>query len=480
MGHLVSEKRGRSMLRRPTTSQGGGKVSWFYRALYRSYSLGTIVSLFFNRRVTPVGWGILSLLLLTAILGVDFSKSTLYQLFALIVGALAVSLGWAWCRRGRLMVERELPRYATVGERLSYFVTVTNLGRYALRGFFLDEWPPDARPTMMNFARIGEPGEEQRNAFDRVFVYYRWRWLMERRLLFEAGRGGGQLMVGSGNSLKVRMEILPRKRGIIPLSDLRLRLPDPLGLFQRCRKVLSGDDCVTVFPRYYRLAPMKFSGQACFEHGGDALSHTAGQSGDFLGLRDYRSGDPMRRIHWKGWARTGRPIVREFEDISLPHYALILDNFVEHGDENLLEDSISVAASFARAIDARHNTVDLVTMRDQAIVVREGQGVGRSENIMKVLAEIAGDPEERLEDLEKVVIRHSERLTAGIAVFTGWNHARADFLGRLAMTGLEITALILCRDASAVRSIIAGRPLPCRHYLLEPPAIEEELLKIQI
>ena len=79
----------------------------------------------------------------------------------------------------------------------------------------------------------------------------------------------------------------------------------------------------------------------------------------------------MRRIHWKGWARTGRPIVREFEDVSLPHYALILDNFVEHGDENLLEDSISVAASFARAIDTRHNTLDLVTMKDEAVVVRE-------------------------------------------------------------------------------------------------------------
>ena len=480
MGHLGSEQRGWPTLRRPIASKVAPKVSWFYRALYRSYSLGSLISLFFNRRVTPVGWGILSLLLLTTILGVDFSKSTLYQLFSLIVGALAVSLGWAWCRRGRLMVERELPRYATVGESLSYFVTVTNRGRYALRGFFLDEWPPDARPTMMRFARIREPGEEQRNAFDRFFVYYRWRWLMERRLLFEAGTGRGQLMVGPGDSLKVRMEILPRKRGIIPLSDLRLRLPDPLGLFQRCRKVLSDDDHVTVFPRCYRLAPMKLSGQACFEHGGDTLAHAAGQSGDFLGLRDYRSGDPMRRIHWKGWARTGRPIVREFEDISLPHYALILDNFVEHGDENLLEDSISVAASFARAIDTRHNTVDLVTMRDEAAVIREGQGVGRSEKIMKVLAELTGEAEERLEELEKVVIRHSERLTAGIAVFTGWNLARADFLGRLAITGLEITALILCRDASDVRSIIEERPLPCRYHLLEPPGVEEELRKVHL
>ena len=468
------------MSRRNTVFPVAPKVSWFYRALYRSYSLGSIVSLFFNRRVTPVGWGILSLLLLTAILGVDFSKSTLYQLFSLILGALAVSLGWAWCRRGRLIVERELPRYATVGESFSYFVTVTNRGRHAVRGFFLDEWPPDARPSLLSFARIGEPGEERRNAFDRFFVYYRWRWLLERRLLFEGGRGSGQKMVGPGDSVRVRMDLLPRKRGLIPLSDLRLRLPDPLGLFQRCRKVLSGDDSVIVFPRYYRLAPIKFSGQACFEHGGDALSTTTGQSGDFLGLRDYRSGDPMRRIHWKGWARTGRPIVREFEDVSLPHYALILDNFVEHGDENLLEDSISVAASFARAIDTSHNTLDLITMKDEAVVVREGQGVGRSENIMKALAEIGGEPEERLEELEKVIISHRERLTAGIVVFTGWSLSRADFLRRLAMTGLEMTALILCRDASDVRAITEERPMPCRHHLLEPPAIEEELMKLQL
>ncbi len=468
------------MIRRNTASQGANRVSWFYRMLYWSYSRGSTVSLFFSRRVTPVGWGVLSLLLLTAILGVDFSKSILYQLFSLILGALAVSMIWAWCRRGRLKVERELPRYATVGESLSYFVTVTNRGRNALRGFFLDEWPPDARPTLLSFARIGEPGEERRNAFDRFFVYYRWRWFLERHLLFEEGRGSGQQMVGPGDSLRVRMELLPRKRGVIPLRDLRLRLPDPLGLFQRCRRVINCDDRVIVFPRCYRVSPLNLAGQACFEQSGEALSNTVGQSGDFLGLRDYRSGDPMRRIHWKGWARTGRPIVREFEDVSLPHYALILDNFVEHGDENLLEDSVSVAASIVRAVDTRHSTLDLIVMTDEALVVREEQGAVRSENIMKVLAEIGGQPEERLEELERVAIRHRERLTAVIVVFTGWTLSRADFLRRLAMTGLELTALILCRDASNARAMTEAAPLPCRHYLIEPPEIEAELRKLQL
>tara|TARA_B100001093_G_scaffold248121_1_gene237585 strand:- start:41 stop:607 length:567 start_codon:yes stop_codon:yes gene_type:complete len=188
----------------------------------------------------------------------------------------------------------------------------------------------------------------------------------------------------------------------------------------------------------------------------------------------------MRRIHWKGWARTGRPIVREFEDVSLPHYALILDNFVEHGDENLLEDSVSVAASIVRAVDTRHNTLDLIAITDEALVVREEQGAVRSENIMKVLAEIGGQPEERLEELERVAIRHRERLTAVIVVFTGWTLSRADFLRRLAMTGLELTALILCRDASNARAMTEAAPLPCRHYLIEPPEIEAELRKLQL
>ena len=49
------------------------RVGWFYRLLYRNYSRGASVSLFFNRRVTATGWVLISLLLLTAILG---SKAT--------------------------------------------------------------------------------------------------------------------------------------------------------------------------------------------------------------------------------------------------------------------------------------------------------------------------------------------------------------------------------------------------------------------
>ncbi|MDP7497350.1 MAG: hypothetical protein QGI77_12995, partial [Roseibacillus sp.] len=188
------------------------RVPLLYRLLYRSYSRGSVLSLFLNRRVTAAGWVVLALLLLTAILGVDLSKSTLYQVFSLVFGVLVVSLAWSWARRARLSARRELPRYATVGEPFPYMVTVTNEGRRSVRGFILSERAPDARPSLPNFAFTQEPGERERNAFDRFFVYYRWRWLMERRLLFESEDQGEHRTVRPRESLRMPLRLKPQRR----------------------------------------------------------------------------------------------------------------------------------------------------------------------------------------------------------------------------------------------------------------------------
>jgi uncharacterized protein (DUF58 family) len=455
------------------------QVPLLYRLLYRSYARGSDLSVSLNRRVTAAGWVVLALLLLTAILGVDLSKSTLYQIFSLVFGVLVVSLLWSWSRRARLSARRELPRYATVGESFPYMVTVTNEGRRPVRGFLLSECAPDARPSLPNFAFTPEPGEGERNAFDRFFVYYRWRWLLEQRLLFESEDRGEHRTVRPRESLRTLLHLKPRRRGVVRLNDLRVRLPDPFGLFQRCRKVEAGGDALVVFPRRYRLPDLDLPGEACLQPGGEAVSNTIGQSGEFLGLRDYRSGDALRRIHWKGWAKTGRPIVKEFENMDFPRYGLVLDNFTEEGDENLFEETVAVAASFACSIDTRRSMLDLMFIRDEAIVVKAGRGEARAEKLLEVLAGVEAEPEEHLDDLERLVKRHGDRLTACICVFTGWTSGRARFLRHLVSAGMEVMPFILCRCASETKAMIDADPLPCRHLLLEPPNVQEGLLKLQ-
>ena len=109
-----------------------------------------------------------------------------------------------------------------------------------------------------------------------------------------------------------------------------------------------------------------------------------------------------------------------------------------------------------------------------------GAGGGTAEKIMKALAEIQGQPEKCLGELENVMRRHGAKLTAGIVVLTGWTASRADLLQDLARTGLEMTALILCWNASETRARVKETPLPCRHHLLEPQGIQEKLLKVQL
>jgi len=453
-------------------------VPLFYRFLHRAYSRGAQLSQFVQSRVAPAGWGVLGLLVMTAVLGADVSRSALYQIFALSLALLAVGLLWAWARRARLTARRVLPRYATAGEECRVTIEITNRGRRAVRGVLIRDRVPDPRPDLRQFAFTPEPGEAKRNAFDRLFVYYRWRWLLDRRLLFTGGRCREVLSLKPGQSARVSVALRARRRGAIRFNDLRAVLPDPLGLFQRNVRVEAPEDTLHVLPRRYRLPAVDLPGEACFQLGGEALSNTIGQSGEFLGLRDYRPGDALRHIHWKSWAKTGRPIVKEFEEVFFPRYGLVLETFAAPGDEDLFEETVSVAASFAAAIDTNRSLLDLMFIKDKAIIVTAGRGVAKTEKLLEVLAAVEADPAEHFHALLQLVQRYRDDLTSCICLFTGWSETRAGFLRGVLRHGLETTALVVCRDEARVRDALQRHPVPCRLLPLELSRIQEGLLKL--
>ena len=105
---------------------------------------------------------------------------------------------------------------------------------------------------------------------------------------------------------------------MIRFDDLRVLLPDPFGIFQRCRKVKAPAATLIVLPRRFPLPPIELPGGAAFKVSGESNTNSIGTSGEFVGLRDYRPGDPLRQIHWKSWARTGRPIVKDFSAMPVP------------------------------------------------------------------------------------------------------------------------------------------------------------------
>jgi hypothetical protein len=151
------------------------------RPTYRALRALSAVQHFLRERLTKSGWLALGAAVAAAIVGVDTTQAMSFQAFTFLAALLAVALLAAPFFRARVAVRRELPRYATVGERLEYPVRVENLGPRPLVGITAVETLCDPQPPYETWREVREPGEARRNWFDRNAGYFRWRWLIERR-----------------------------------------------------------------------------------------------------------------------------------------------------------------------------------------------------------------------------------------------------------------------------------------------------------
>ncbi len=415
------------------------------RWLHRLYFQGSGMLHFVERRLRPAGIALGIVFVLGACLAVGNSSqsASVYQLFSLSLGMILIAIPWAFARRATVEARRDLPRFGTAGEALRYTVKVRNRSRKYLSRAWISDTAPDPRPGVEDFTVLREPGEEERNAYDRLFAFYRWNWLQMGNRLFIGGHGHEELSIRPGEEARVMVEMTPLRRGVIHFRDLRLLLPDPFGLFQRCRRVDAPLSTLTVLPRRYPLRPIELPGGAAFKISGEANTNTIGNSGEFVGLRDYRPGDPLRQIHWKSWARTGRPIVKELEDTHYPRFGLIVDTFSTDRTDQCFEEVISVAASFAASLDTGESLLDLMFIKNEAHRVTAGRGVERAEKLLEVLAGVAPERIPHFDDLARLVLSHGDDLSSCLIILNGWDDARATFLKILHRGGITCVPLIV-------------------------------------
>ena len=412
---------------------------WLHRTYFRSAGIHH----FIFRRLRPAGIALGLVFILATCLGIGHERGSIYQMFSLSLAMLLIGLPWAMMRRATLEARREVPRYATAGEPLHYAVRVQNSGKRPLARAWLTESPPDPRPGLEEFSNLKEPGEEERNRFDRSFAYFRWQWLLLRNRLFADATSQEEVRLKPGHQSRVFIALTPLRRGVIRLHDLRVMLPDPFGLFQKCVKVSAPPATLMVLPRRYPLPPIELPGGAAFKITGETNTNAIGNSGEFVGLRDYRPGDPLRQIHWKSWARTGRPIVKELEDTFYPRYGLVLDTLCTDRTDVRFEEAVSVAASFAAAIDTSESLLDLMFVKNEAHIVTAGRGVERAEKLLEVLAGVTPERSGDFTALAQLVLRHRDDLTSCLVILNGWDESRADLLRTLEHGGVLCVPIVI-------------------------------------
>ncbi|WP_394941462.1 DUF58 domain-containing protein [Psychromicrobium sp. YIM B11713] len=136
------------------------------------------------------------------------------------------------------------------------------------------------------------------------------------------GRVRATLDVGLHGS-RYQYHLRPASRGQFSIGPVSAELGDVFGMSRHLQS-LPGTDLLTVTPRALDLPSNTLSG-ARGSDGSTATRQQANPSDDDVMTREYRHGDPMRRVHWPATARHGQLMVRQEESVTTPEAVLLLD-----------------------------------------------------------------------------------------------------------------------------------------------------------
>jgi uncharacterized protein (DUF58 family) len=131
--------------------------------------------------------------------------------------------------------------------------------------------------------------------------------------------------IGPEREANFRIITSPKERGGDYFRGSWVRLQCPLGLVERQAK-LPTEQPVRVYPNVLALREFDLLKQrGRLREMGIRRTRIRGLGTDFESLRDYADGDDFRKIDWKGTARRGKLIVRQFEQERNQSVIIVLD-----------------------------------------------------------------------------------------------------------------------------------------------------------
>ena len=154
------------------------------------------------------------------------------------------------------------------------------------------------------------------------------------------------------SSTRLRYELIASRRGIYDIGPMNVVIADPFGL-ARGEVTVSGTDSLVVTPKIAMLADNGLAIQA--SDGASMLVRRAVGGEDDLSTREYRTGDALRRVHWRATARHGELMVRQEEPRSHAEARIILDTRLSGYDDSLdgrhfVSESFELALSLAASL----------------------------------------------------------------------------------------------------------------------------------
>src|SRR5688572_180583 len=272
-------------------------------------------------QVTGGGVVFVSIYMVVAFAAWNTGNNLLFLVFSVLSSTLFVALTAGRASLRDLVVTARFPDHIFAGDPAPVIVTVNNTKRVL----------PSLSVVVEARERAGAPPAAARRLFPR-------RPRERKRVLAYF------MYVPHRARVEQRVEQTFPARGRVHVTGFELSTGFPFGFFRLRRRLRARDVEIVVYPKpeglgdELHLLPID---------AGQLEAQRRGAGHDLHSMREYQPLDDVRHINWKATARQRRLMVREFTAEDERRVHVVLDPFVEEGDDSRarFERAVTQAAS---------------------------------------------------------------------------------------------------------------------------------------
>ncbi len=257
-----------------------------------------------------------------------------------------------------------------------------------------------------------------------------------------------------GEKKQLSSYFISKKRGRHLIASPIAESSFPFGLIKWSCSSMQPQQ-ILIYPGFEPLMSIELPSGVKFQKQSFSMVSKIGESMDFLGCREFRTGDNPKFIHWRSTAKKGTLIVREFREECLSRIALIVDTYSP--ELNLLtkitgkhrkysecfEAAVSLAAAVADITAKQDFVVDIFAAGPEIYHFQGGRSLAHLDDILDILAGISSTSGKPLTTLEPSVMEEITGIGTAVLILLKWDDERRNFINRLNENGVSTKIIMI-------------------------------------
>jgi uncharacterized protein (DUF58 family) len=255
--------------------------------------------------------------------------------------------------------------------------------------------------------------------------------------------------LGLKSSCEIKYDYLCFKRGEYKMGPFVVYFFDPLNLFF-FKRTFVVHSSVVVYPKIFQIDKFPPLTRSVLPWFGIETARSSGDEDEFYGVREYKEGESVKKIHWISSARKNKLIVKQFQLQSFFGTTIIFNlekaKNLGEGKESVAEYIIKIAASVAHYLTEKGVSIELLAHIGEIVHLPFNKGQEHLESILRVLAVAQAESRISFREAFEEFARYIPNDSSLVAVMSDQDYTDLPRMLSLYGRGVSVIPLIVVSD----------------------------------